>query len=386
MNATTDNSSIRDALESSFEGVEENTNAAPESSAVEPVITESAHQEPQAEEQSAEQAQREYERDEQGKFAQKDEKKNAKANIQQNNVENAAQEGIKAAPKSNQPPSREWSTEKAPQAWKPEAREYWQQLPEPVRREVVRHAQAANDAISQNVEARRFADAVQRTIAPFEHFIKAEGSNPIQAIDNMMSAAALLRTGTADQIANLVSQITHQYGVGRFGREFVEKLDNALAGTAKPPENPEVAAMRQQMAQELAPLRQWQMQMSQMQQMQAQKANQDAQTEIERFANNAEFLDDVRMEMADIIDMGAARGVNYSLQQAYEIACRAHPEISKVLMQREKSQSMQNMNQNTQKAKQAAVSLGGAPSIGGNGQAPSSLRDSLELAFSQTAR
>lgn len=386
---TTENNDLRAVLESSVEeSIQENTtsNEAPsgDSSSYAPTETNATNETSQA--SLTEEQRREYARDELGKFAPKDEKKGVKSNIQQNSVEKPAQEGIQAGPKANQPPTREWSTEKAPQAWKPEAREYWKDLPEPVRREVIRHAQVANDAISQNVEARRFAEAVQKTIAPFEHFIRAENSNPVEAINNLMSTAALLRTGTADQIAGLVAQITNQYGIGRFGNDFITRLDGALAGAAPAPVNPEVAAVKQQFEQELAPLRQMQQQMAYQQQLAAQQQEMAAQSEIEKFAQQAEFINDVRMEMADIIDMGAQRGVNYSLQQAYEIACRANPEIAKVLQSREQSKSAQMLNQTAQRAKQAAVSVGGAPSIGGANQQAADLRSAIELAISNSAR
>ena len=384
---TTENNDLRSTLESSFETAASETPPPPaETTTAAPASTES-YEQPPAVETAEQRAQREYVRDEQGKFAQKDTKQ-ATPEAQKPPVKSEQQqpEGIRAAPKVNQPPTREWSTEKAPQAWKPEAREYWKELPEPVRREVIRHAQVANDAISQNVEARRFADAVQKTIAPFEHFIKAEGSNPVQAIDNLMSTAALLRTGNADQIASVVAQITNQFGIGRFGKDFIERLDNALAGGVPRPENPEVAAMRQQFEQQIAPLRQMQQQMAMQQQIAVQQQEMAAMSEVDQFAANAEFLSDVRMEMADIIDMGAQRGVNYTLQQAYEIACRAHPEIAKVLQQREQAQVAQRMNQNTQRAKQAAVSVGGAPALSTGEQNPSNLRSAIELAISGSAR
>lgn len=383
MNTTTDNNDLRSALESSFEETPpEQTTATEVPSSQDPPAADPQQAAPEEKQET-----RDYVRDELGKFASKEEKAAAEAQKQPPKDEQQRAEGIKEAPKVNQPPAaREWSTEKAPQAWKPEAREYWKDLPEPVRREVIRHAQVANDAITQNVEARRYAEAVQKTIAPFEHFIKAEGSNPIQAIDNLMSTAALLRTGNADQIAQVVTHITQQYGIGRFGREFIAKLDSALAGGVPAQQNPEVAAIKQQFEQELAPLRQMQQNLMMQQQMAAQQQEMHAQSEIEQFAQQAEFLNDVRLEMADIIDMGAARGVNYTLQQAYEIACRAHPEISKVLQQREQTRVAQSLNQTAMKAKQAAVSVGGAPAIGGTPKAGGSLRDSLELAFSQNSR
>ena len=144
--------------------------------------------------------------------------------------------------------------------------------------------------------------------------------------------------------------------------------------------------MRQQFEQQIAPLRQLQQQVAMQQQMAMQQQEYAAQSEIEQFSANAEFLNDVRMEMADIIDMGAQRGVNYSLQQAYEIACRAHPEISRVLQQREQAQAAQRLNQTTQRAKQAAVSVGGAPALGSAEQKSNSLRGAIELAMSSAAR
>ena len=373
--ATTENDDddLRATLESSIEQVQLDTPESPE-----PASTDGY----EAPVESAPES-RVVNRDETGKFAPKG---TPSADPKVTPSADPAQEGIQAAPKAGQPPSREWSAEKAPQAWKPEAREYWKQLPEPVRREVVRHAQAANDAISQNVEARKFSEAVQRTIAPFEHFIKAEGSNPVQAIDNLMSTAALLRTGTSEQIAQLVAQITNQFGVGRFGNDFISRLDGALAGRVPAQVNPEVAAVKAQFEQELAPLRQMQQQIAMQQQMAMQQQDMAVNSEIDQFSQQAEFLNDVRLEMADIIDMAANRGVNYSLQQAYDIACRSHPEISRVMQQRDQARFAQSTNQNTRRAKAAAVSVGGAPSIGESGQSPNNLRDSIELAIAKGSR
>lgn len=386
--ATTPSNDRRAILEASFEEAEGEVSSSPTPESYEaPETAPEGYSEPPesnpTEEAEPQAPARDYSRDEQGKFALK---KAADAQKQQKSLEQAQKTGVQPGPKGPQAPTREWSAEKAPQAWKPEAREFWKDLPEPVRREVVRHAQAANEAIDKNLEARRFSDAVMKTVAPYQHFIKAEGSNPIQAIDNMMSAAALLRTGTSDQIAGLVAQITNQFGIGRFGNDFVNKLDGALAGNVPAPVNPEMAAMKQQFDQEIAPLRQMQQQMQQQQQMAYQQQEASAQGELQAFAQQAEFLGDVRHEMADIIDMGAQRGVTYSLQQAYDIACRANPDIARVIQQRDQNSMAQRMNQTTQRAKQAAVGVGGAPSMSGSDQKPSNLRSAIELAISRSTR
>lgn len=382
---TTENSSIRDALETSFD-----TNVAPENtSSVETSSTPSGYENTPSSEPTAapegeteeQRVQREYNRDQQGKFATKP-------------LEGTTEPkpGVQAAPKSGQPPTSDQlqkpkdPLERAPQAWKPEAREFWKDIPPAARAEIVRHEQQVQSTLRETAEVRRFADAVQKTISPFEHFIKAEGSNPIAAIDNLFSTAARLRTGTADELAGLVTQMINQFGVGRFGNQFIEKLDSALAGQAPRPENPDMTAMRQRFEQELAPLRQMQEQMTQQQTHQQRVVEEAAGNEVQTFLHSVEFGGDVRSEMADIIDVYANRGQVLSLQQAYEIACRAHPEINNVMQQRERASIANSMTKTANRAKQAAVSVGGTPSVGMSGSSPNSIRDSIEFAMSRNSR
>lgn len=127
--------------------------------------------------------------------------------------------------------------------------------------------------------------------------------------------------------------------------------------------------------------------MQQQQQMLSMQQKEEARRKVDEFiANPPEFLDDVTQDMVNIINLGAQRGVDYTLQQAYDIACRAHPEVSKVLQQREQMRAAQTLSQTAQKAKQAAVSLGGAPSLGGEEKSPDSIRDAIMLAINQGSR
>lgn len=387
MDTTTDNNDdIREVLESSFDSSDNESFNSVEDGATSTSHSEGLEHSPENSDLNLpDEPRREYSRDEKGKFA----PKNAETD---KNASKMPEEGIKPAAKAGQPPVQGERPAKdplarAPEAWKPEAREHWKDIPDGAKAEIIRHNQLVYDTLQRTSEERKFAHAVRNTIAPFEHLIKAEGGNPVQAIDNLLSTAALLRTGTADQIANLVTQITNQYGIGRFGNQFIERLDSALAGQAPRPENPEIAAMRQQYEKEMAPLRQMQQQIQQQQQMAQYQQQMQAHQEIEQFQQNAEFLNDVRMEMADIIDMGAQRGVNYTLQQAYDIACRAHPEISRVMAQREQAKAAQSLNNNAKRARAAAVSVGGSPALGGDDSGTAdSVRDALEFAISRSTR
>ena len=305
-------------------------------------------------------------RDDTGKFAKK------------------AEEGITPGPKSE---PRQQRDDRPPLSWKPETRQHWQTLPAEVRAEVARREAEITRTMQETAEARRFSDAVMKTIAPYEMFIKAENSNPIQAIDNLMSTAARLRTGTAPEIAGLVSQLVNQFGVGRFGPGFIEALDQALVGQT-PQQDPREVAIRRQLEQEIAPVKQFMSQFQQMQQAQEMQLQQQAGGTVQSFLADPkhEFAMDVKDDMADLIELAHKRGREMSLEEAYERATRAHPSISKILAKRDQAAAAQGRTQVAQRARSAAVSVSGAPSVGPSGSDANDLRSALENAFGAAGR
>lgn len=383
----TTTANIRDTLEASYEVLEESANQGTTDEGIvevppandPPAADTNTPPEGENSSEAQEKAAREYNRDEAGKFAKAEAEKAAKelGKVQE-------KQEMTPGPKAGQPKDH---TERAPQAWKPAAREHWAKIPAEARQEIARREQEVQVALQQSAESRRYAEAIQKTLAPYQHFIKAEGGTDFAAIDSMMAAAAKLRTGTAPELASFVSQIINQYGVGRFGPQFIQALDQSLSGMAPQQVDPQLAAMQQRMEAEMAPFRQWQQQQAYAAQQSEMEMNYQASSEVQNFAQEHEFLNDVRMEMADIIDMGAARGINYTLDQAYEIACRAHPEISRVMQQREEAKIAQRMTQTAQTAKRAAVSVGGSPAVGGgNEQGGGSIRDAIQFAMYQNSR
>ena len=305
------------------------------------------------------------ERDETGKFKAKTEQA----------------EGIQPGPKSG--PRQQG--ERAPQAWRPEVREHWGQLPEPVRQEIQRREVEVQRTLQESAEARRNFDAVMKTVEPYQAFIKAEGSNPLQAIDNLMSTAARLRTGTAPELAQLVAGIVNQFGTGRFGNQFIELLDGALAGQA-PRVDPQQAAIDQVLNQRLAPVQQMLTQFQQAQQMQQQRVAEQAQSEVGQFLQRAEFGEDVREEMADLLEAAQRRGQNLSLADAYKKACMLNDRVRSVLQSRAKARGAQTQTQAAQRARSAAVSVTGAAPAGALRQDPTDVRSAIEAAIAMSSR
>jgi hypothetical protein len=290
-------------------------------------------------------------------------------------------EGVQAGPKS----APRQQGERAPASWRPDIREHWGSLPEPVRAEIQRRETEVARTLQETAEARKTAEAVMKTIEPYQAFIKAENSNPLQAIDNLMGTAARLRTGTAPELAQLVAGIVNQFGTGRFGNGFIEMLDSALAGQT-PKQDPQQIAMEQVLNQRLAPMQNMLTQFQQAQLQQQQAASQAAQTEVSTFLQRAEFGEDVREDMADIIEAAQRRGQNISLQDAYKKACLMNDSVRSVIAQRAKARGAQQTTQAAQKARSAAVQVSGSAPMGVLKQEATDVRTAIEAAIQMSSR
>ena len=291
------------------------------------------------------------------------------------------EEGMTPGPKSG--PRQQG--ERAPASWRPETREHWAALPEGVRAEVSRRESEVARTLQETAEGRKSYEAVMKTIEPYQHFIKAENSNPLQAIDNLMATAARLRTGTAPELATLVAGMVSQFGVGRFGNGFVELLDQALAGQ-QPKVDPQQAAFDQVLNQRLAPMQNMLQRFEQAQQVQQVQSQQSATNEVASFLSRAEFGEDVREEMADLLEVAQRKGQDLSLADAYKKACVLNDNVRAVLSQRVQAKGAQSTTQAAQRARSAAVQVSGAAPMGGPKQETTNVRNAIEAAIAMSAR
>ena len=377
---------MRDALEAAFKEAEETPKASaptPEPAAAEidtdpaPADAPAGDAAPAAEQDlnalAEDKSQDGQPRDENGKFKPKEATEPPAQELQDQGM----QPGPKSGPKNH--------PDRAPQAWRPEVREHWQQLPEPVRAEIARRESEHARFIQESAEARKNNEALMKTIAPYEAFIRAENSNPMQAIDNLMSTAARLRTGTAPELAQMVAGLVKQFGVGRFGNGFIEQLDSALAGQA-PVQDPQQAAIEQVLNQRLAPVQQMLTQFQQAQLAQQQQVATSAQNEVADFLSKAEFGEDVREDMADLMETATRRGQNLSLAEAYKKACLMNDNVRSVIAQRVRAQGAQQGTQAAQKARSAAVQVSGSAPMGALKQDPTDVRSAIEAAIAASSR
>ena len=293
----------------------------------------------------------------------------------------APQEGPQGAEGVPAPPDL-----KAPAQWKPTAREKWGTVDPEIKAEVTRREREFQTHLQQSAGLRDFVSAFENIVRPYEMFIRAETSNPRAAVANLFDTAAQLRVGTPQTKAMMVAGLCRQYAID------LAQLDGALAqvfGVQTEGLNPAAA---QQLAQR-APQQQQQVfqdprvdqylyWMAQQQEQQAAAESAQIQQATQQFAEQAEFFEDVRHDMADMIEIAARRGIVLPVKEAYEKACAMHPEVSKILAQRQSATNPRAMTQAALRARRAASSVKGEPSPHGT-TAPQTetLRGAIEAAF-----
>lgn len=259
----------------------------------------------------------------------------------------------------------------APKSLSPEAREVWKDAPEAVRREFARLDSRMEGMATKYAHNAQRAEAMDKALAPFQQFMSVNGG-PSQAIPALLQTGALLQMGTSAQKAQIVANIINQYGVD------VATLDGMLVGEVNP-EDKRRSELDSLLEQRLAPMQQQLQGYQQREQQMRQQSQQKVHSDVTAFASSNEFYHDVASDMADLLDMAANRGRPMSMQDAYDIACKSHPTISKIVEARRSQEAVAGK-------RAAAVSVTGSPGNSGGQAAGGSIRDYLEQNWDSAGR
>lgn len=273
------------------------------------------------------------------------------------------------------------NVEKAPQSWRPAQKAKWATLDPDVRQEVMRRERDISRTLGETAQARQLANQFQQAVQPFMARIQSNGITPVQAVNELLKADHILSTSPPPQRAQYMAKLIKDYGVD------IRALDDALAGTVQV--DPVQSTVEKLVEQRLAPFQQYIQQQELAKQQAAAQQAQQTQMTIERMAQDPVFpyFQDVRQDMADVIDLSAKRGVFLSLEQAYHKAVAMNPEINQALASQQatdaKKAAAQTANARAQRALNASKSVGGAP-VGAISGVPvgADRRAALEAAFS----
>lgn len=259
--------------------------------------------------------------------------------------------------------------DKPPVGWTPENREHWAKLPQGLKAQITKREQEVNKVLQESSNARKFTQEFERTIAPYQSMMAAEGAtNPVQAVNALLQTAATLSMGSKVQKAERIAQLVRHYSID------IEALDSVLAGEQVQQKN-DPKSIEQEVErlvnQRLAPYQQ-QQQYAQQQAQQEQRAKaQQAIAEVQQ----REFFNDVRLDMADLLEVASRRGIQMTAADAYDKAVALNPEIQSVLQSRKQN--------NLDGKRNAASSIRGNRSGVADAGGSEDLRSLIEASWNQ---
>lgn len=248
---------------------------------------------------------------------------------------------------------------KPPASWKDQAKEVWNALPEKARREVTRREKQIQTTLNETAQIRQEYQQIAQVAQAYEGRLREWGTPAPEAFRQFMDADRQLTTGPMVNRAQFMANLIKQYGID-FGA-----LDAALAGSA-PPANLDMEARIQQLVdQRMAPI-------TQRYQQEANESKQQVIQTIHSMEDNPAYpyFDEVRGEMADLIEFNFNKGVTVSLDSAYNT----------IVGWKGYSKPMANA-ENTRRALNASVSVGGSPSTSHNAGNPADLRGTIMKAL-----
>ena len=367
---------MREALSAAYDAATEEPAAATETPSAAPVETPQETPAPpeSAEANSATDGADGTERDEKGRFKSDGAKAGA---AQEKDAAQLPAEGKEKPAESKEAKAAPAAVvRRAPQSWSPSAREHWAKLPPEVQAEVDKRERETAVALQGSSDARRVADNLNQIVAPYMGFLRAErnanggvGVDPLQAINSLLSQAQVLRQGTPEVKGQTIAQWIKQFGIP------LEAINTAMGfnpdgSAAAQPTQPQPAPVDPSAIEERI--------MSRLAEGQQQMEYRRQAENVQQFSAAHEFIngDDwtsvqIRNTMAALLEAdgleqveAGRRGMEHvalPLEEAYGRACRMHPEVSKIVSQREAAKSAEAARAASQRTRAAASSVRSQP-------------------------
>lgn len=267
-----------------------------------------------------------------------------------------------------------------PATWSASAKAIYATLPEVARKEIAKREADYSRGIQQYAEKAKLADAFQREAQPYEAMLRNEGSNPVAALSSFLKQAYTLRTATPQERGRLIMEVAQ-----KFGADLSEYQGQRQPAEGQQDLSQVQALVQQLVAPHLQKIQSWEQQQTQAQQAQSMQMEQEISSQIEAFqsATNEDgtpkhlYFENVRRLMSAYFANGEAK----DLEQAYEMACWANPEVRAALQAEQQrtaeAQRLEEAKRKATGARNASFGVTGQGGVGISGATQSSLRDEL---------
>ena len=287
-------------------------------------------------------------RDESGKFAKTDTKTDTKVETKE-----APQQQVKLETNASPPPAR----------FAKAAQDAWAKTPEPVRQETER----AIAELTQGIEKYK---SVAEPVQKYHDMATKSGTTLEKALDAYVGIETLWRQNPTQGFAEVCKNMAVD------PRQMLQAIAQGMNGQpVQAPQNHEVLALRQQLAQFEQKFGSLEKTITETQQQTKQRA---AEQSVEAFAKENPHFDEVADSIAQMLETGFAK----DLPDAYAKSIRLNPDVL-AKIEAAKTQAQPDAAQTRVKA---AKSITGAPSSGSapeTRKSAGSSREAVSNAFAQ---
>lgn len=250
------------------------------------------------------------------------------------------QEQIEDAPAEPAEVPRETAPEVStmPQSWAKETQDLWAKTPPEVQKQILHREKQMLEGLGQYKEHHEFGRQLKSVIAPYEQFLSSQGVDGVKAVQYLLSAQHRLSTGDQATKIQALKDIAKGIGVD-FGQIAPENPQNVENEVLKQLQN-EINGLKSTVTAR--------------EQAERTLATQKTTQEVNSFAAEHPYFDEVANEIATFIRAGA------DLSTAYDQAVWANPvtrakEIARVQTEHEAKLKSTSKEQ-VQKAAKAASS------------------------------
>jgi hypothetical protein len=189
--------------------------------------------------------------------------------------------------------------ERPPASWKKDYHEAWTTADPKLKEYAWKREEEMRAGVEPLLSKAQFADQMQQAIDPYMNNIRGLGIEAPQAVKALMEADNVLRHGTPQQKQQYFAQLAQQYGIN-------------MGDVQVQPTDPNFYAIQNELAQVRGEVLNWK-------QQQEAAQNQALLQEINQFQTKAEYFEEARPTMIQLLNSGVAQDLDDAYQKAIRL-------------------------------------------------------------------
>ena len=189
--------------------------------------------------------------------------------------------------------------ERPPASWKKDYHEAWTTADPRLKEYAWKREEEMKAGVQPLLSKAQFADQMQQAIDPYMNNIRGLGIEAPQAVKALMEADNVLRHGSPQQKQQYFAQLAQQYGIN-------------MGDVQVQPTDPNFYAIQNELAQVRGEVLNWK-------QQQEAAQNQALLSEINQFQAKAEYFEEARPIMIQLLNSGVAQDLDDAYQKAIRL-------------------------------------------------------------------